>query len=193
MPDELDEDTWEHAAVPNADTNVSGCSDSSRPELWVDHCSAFYDGKLYARGGATTAAMMKRLSRGTHAASLLELPDGTLLFAWFSGTSGEREGLAGVVIVLARLALGAQEWSEPVIVSAHEGRSNQNPVLFRDPATGFVWLFHTSQAGGQGQGTAFVASIHSMDGGLTWSAPKQYTNFPDAGPFVKVSTGHEWP
>jgi len=192
MPDELDEDTWEHAAVPNADTNVSGCSDSSRPELWVDHCSAFYDGKLYARGGATTAAMMKRLSRGTHAASLLELPDGTLLFAWFSGTLGEREGLAGVVIVVARLALGAQEWSEPVIVSAHEGRSNQNPVLFRDPATGTVWLFHTSQAGGQGQGTAFVASIHSTDAGHTWSAPKQYTNFPDAGPFVKVPTAHEW-
>ena len=39
LPDPLDEDTWEHALVPSAATNVSGCSDAGRPELWVDHCS----------------------------------------------------------------------------------------------------------------------------------------------------------
>lgn len=72
---------------------------------------------LYSRGGATTVSLMKRFSRGTHAASLLELPDGTLLFAWFSGTQGEREGLAGVVIVVARLPQGAAAWSEPAVVS----------------------------------------------------------------------------
>ena len=37
------------------------------------------------------------------------------------------------------------QWSEPLVVSAHQGRSNQNPVLFRDPADNITWLFHTSQ------------------------------------------------
>mmetsp|Transcript_46141 Transcript_46141/g.88044 ORF Transcript_46141/g.88044 Transcript_46141/m.88044 type:complete len:492 (+) Transcript_46141:167-1642(+) len=179
-------------------TNVSGCSDASRPNLWDNHCMELMDGKIYKRGqddDAPTAALMipHGAAHGTHAATLLELPDSTLLYGWFSG----QEGYAGVVIVLARLEPGADTWSAPVVVSAHEGRSNQNPVLFQDPSTSDIWIFHTSQAAMQGQGTSFIASVKSTDGGRTWSEPHEHKGFLDKGPFVKgkflmAQTGHDW-
>eukprot|EP00242_Pyramimonas_sp_CCMP2087_P009733 CAMPEP_0198220674 /NCGR_PEP_ID=MMETSP1445-20131203/80185_1 /TAXON_ID=36898 /ORGANISM="Pyramimonas sp., Strain CCMP2087" /LENGTH=524 /DNA_ID=CAMNT_0043898539 /DNA_START=112 /DNA_END=1682 /DNA_ORIENTATION=+ len=166
----------------NSEFEVDGCSDNTRKEHWVAHCKALYDGKVYRRGeDGPLVALMESVKPGTHAASLLELSDGTLLYAWFSG----KEGLAGVVIVVSRLAPGSDQWTHPQVISAHNGRSNQNPVLFRDPATQTIWLLHTSQEGGKGQGTAFVASLSSADGGLTWTPPEKMTGFRDSGPFVK--------
>jgi len=178
----------------NPEYSVDGCPDDKRMELWKDACKFFYNGKIFRRGeDGPLVAMMHSVNPGTHAASLLEQPDGTLLYAWFSG----REGLAGVVIVVSSLAPGAHRWSPPKVVSSHQGRSNQNPVLFRDPTSSTTWLFHTSQAGGQGQGTAFIASLKSGDNGETWSQPAKMEGFKDTGPFVKgkfltAANGRDW-
>lgn len=47
--------------------------------------------------------------------------------------------------VLARLTTGSVEWSEPVVVSVAKGRAAQNPVLFYDPESDVLVLYHTSQ------------------------------------------------
>src|SRR3954451_1646056 len=71
-----------------------------------------------------------------HAANLLELKNGDLLCAWFSGTW---EGNSDVAIVLSRLPAGSSEWTRPQVVDHHEGQSYQNPVLFEAP-DGVLWL-----------------------------------------------------
>src|SRR3954451_15799795 len=48
-----------------------------------------------------------------HAANLLELKNGDLLCAWFSGTW---EGNSDVTIVVSRLAAESTQWTEPKVV-----------------------------------------------------------------------------
>ncbi|KAH8658355.1 glycosyl hydrolase [Xylariales sp. PMI_506] len=104
-----------------------------------------------------------------HASNLLELPDGTLLCAWFGGT---QEGTPDISIYLSRRVLGSDSWSTLVRVSSDAGRSEQNPVLFRDPSvpTDKIWLFHTAQPAGD-QDQAEIVARTSVDQGVTWSDP----------------------
>jgi len=97
-----------------------------------------------------------------HAATLVELPDGQLLAAWFAGTD---EGHPDVAIWLA--CFDGEKWSEPVRVADEPGVPLWNPVLFRDQAD-VVWLFY--KAGPTVPAWAGLY-IKSSDGGQTWSAP----------------------
>ncbi len=116
-----------------------------------------------------------------HASNLLQLPNGNLLCAWFSGT---REGASGVAIFVARLPAGTDRWSQPVVVSRESSRSAQNPVLFCDAERGRLTLLHTSQIALAGQGTSEVRRLVSLDQGESWSPPE--TLFPPGnGPFVR--------
>jgi len=81
-----------------------------------------------------------------HAAFLQWLPDGTLACAWFAGTL---EGRSDIFIRMSTLAPGAQTWSVADRLSDDEARSEQNPVIFSDPESGSVSLFHTAQPGGR--------------------------------------------
>ncbi|KAG8161056.1 hypothetical protein KVR01_009320 [Diaporthe batatas] len=127
-----------------------------------------------------------------HASNLLRLPDGTLLCAWFGGT---QEGIQDISIYLSRLEPGSStSWTEPVQVSSDKGRSEQNPVLFRDHASGTIWLFHTAQPLGN-QDEAVVIARTSKDDARTWSAP--FEPFPGKkGAFVRqpvvVLPGGTW-
>lgn len=103
----------------------------------------------------------------SHASNLLQLPDKTLLCAWFGGS---QEGLPDICIWLSRLEPGSSDWSVPRKISAVENRSCQNPVLFRNPKSGDLLLFHTSQELGD-QDSCVVISKKSTDGGVTWSEP----------------------
>lgn len=116
-----------------------------------------------------------------HASNLLELPDGTLLCVWFGGT---QEGCSDISIYLSRLEPGASSsWTKPVRVSSDPDRSEQNPVLFRDPATGTIWLFHTAQPAGN-QDEAAIMARKSEDQGRTWSDP--FEPFPGRrGAFIR--------
>ncbi|MFO1208412.1 MAG: exo-alpha-sialidase [Amaricoccus sp.] len=81
-----------------------------------------------------------------HAAFLQWLSDGTLACAWFGGTL---EGRSDIFIHVATLAPGADTWSAADRVSDDSDRSEQNPVVFTDPETGELGLFHTAQPGGR--------------------------------------------
>lgn len=104
----------------------------------------------------------------SHASNLLQLPDKTLLCVWFGGS---QEGLPDISIWHSRLAPGSTEWSAPVKISADDNRSCQNPVLFRAPETGLLWLLHTSQDAGNQDG-CYIMARTSSDDGLTWSEPR---------------------
>ncbi|OBR06454.1 glycosyl hydrolase [Colletotrichum higginsianum IMI 349063] len=104
----------------------------------------------------------------SHASNLLQLPDKTLLCAWFGGS---QEGLPDISIWLSRQEPRSKGWSTPQKVSSDTNRSCQNPVLFRAPKTGDVWLFHTSQDAGNQDG-AYIMARTSGDNGITWSEPR---------------------
>lgn len=103
-----------------------------------------------------------------HASNLLQLPDKTLLCTWFGGS---QEGLPDISVWISRLQPGSSSWSLPTKISFDTNRSCQNPVLFRAPTTGHIWLFHTSQDGGNQDGCYIMVRV-SSDDGVTWSEPK---------------------
>lgn len=116
----------------------------------------------------------------SHASNLLQLPDRTLLCVWFGGT---QEGVSDIAIYISRLSPSGSGWTSPVQVSSDETRSEQNPVLFRAPKSGTIWLFHTAQVAGN-QDQAVIVIRKSKDDGQTWSAPSE--PFPEKkGAFVR--------
>jgi predicted neuraminidase len=113
-----------------------------------------------------------------HAANLMLLGDGSLGCVWFGGT---QEGKADISVHMARLAPGADRWSEAIRLTDDPTRSEQNPILFPTPG-GPLWLLYTSQKSGN-QDTAVVRRRVSHDHGRTWSPPD--TMIADAGVFVR--------
>ncbi len=99
-----------------------------------------------------------------HAATVLQLPNGNFLAAWFAGT---REGAPDVAIWLATRDKNLQRWSEPRIVADVDNLPHWNPVLFYDNGT--VYLFYR---------TGYTIPnwqswvIESNDGGQTFSNPE---------------------
>lgn len=67
-------------------------------------------------------------SQHVHSSSLVYLPDGDILVAWFQG-SGERKA-DDVKIMGARLKKGDKKWSPPFLMADTYGLPDCNPVLF---------------------------------------------------------------
>jgi predicted neuraminidase len=111
-----------------------------------DEIAARMTGRIEAAGPGRVEAFLPSPVVHNHAAFLQWLPDGTLACAWFGGTL---EGRSDIFIHLATLAPGADTWSRADRVSDDPDRSEQNPVIFSDPATGAPGLFHTAQPGGR--------------------------------------------
>jgi predicted neuraminidase len=76
-----------------------------------------------------------------HASTIVELPDGELLAAWFAGS---REGANDVTELGSRLAPGARVWSKPQIIVDTPGKPDGNPVLHLD-RKGRVWIFYVTK------------------------------------------------
>lgn len=72
-----------------------------------------------------------------HGPSIVELPNGDLLSAWFQG-SGER-WTDDVAIMGAQLKKGKDSWSEPFVMADVPGFPDINPMLFMD-SCGKLWL-----------------------------------------------------
>ena len=103
----------------------------------------------------------------SHASTLVETRDGSLLAAWFGG---EHEGAADVGIWLARR--GAEGWLPPQRVANGEQDNRQpqpawNPVLFQ-PAQGPLQLYY--KAGPNPRQWWGLLTVSFDDGGH-WSAP----------------------
>lgn len=139
-----------------------------------------FDGVVRPDGAdGLRAALLPTLHPGdSHAATLLETPDGDLLCAWFNGP---KEGDPGTNVVLSRLPTGASAWTTPVPMSADPDRSEQNPVLF-SPGGDTVWLLHTSNEP-HDQRTSRVLRRVSTDGGRSF-APATVV-FEEAGTFLR--------
>lgn len=111
--------------------------------------------------------------RECHASTLVELPDGDLLAAWFGG---KREGDPSVAIWGARRTHGA--WSPPEVWARELGAPCWNPVLFRDQHNK-IWLFYKY---GSSPRTWHGACRTSTDG-KNWSAA---THLPGGPPNVEI-------
>jgi len=103
-------------------------------------------GRIEAAAPGRAEAFLPSPVVHNHAAFLQWLSDGTLACAWFGGTL---EGRSDIFVHIATLAPGADEWSSADRVSDDQDRSEQNPVVFTDPETGDLGLFHTAQPGGR--------------------------------------------
>ncbi|KAK3270516.1 hypothetical protein CYMTET_21091 [Cymbomonas tetramitiformis] len=184
LPDLRETELQDSVRSFDSSAEVVGCSDRSRKKPG-NNCRDLYDGVLYSRSSLQRgpyAAFLQPVKEGTHAASLIELPSGALLMAWFSGTEGE----AGVVVAVSSLPRDARQWTMPRVVSSAPQRSNQNPVLFHDAERDVVVLMHTSQEAGRGQGTSRVVWLTSRDSGASWTPPAAHPSFPlEDGPFLK--------
>ena len=74
----------------------------------------------------------------THGSTIVKLPDGDLLAAWFQG-SGERNA-DDVRIMGARMKKGLKNWSTPFLMADTKGIPDCNPVLFLN-RNGKLFLF----------------------------------------------------
>lgn len=79
-------------------------------------------------------------SEHTHGSSLVHLPNGDILAAWFQG-SGERTA-DDVRIMGARLKKGPSQWSKPFLLADTPHLPDCNPVLFlnHDNKLFLVWI-----------------------------------------------------
>jgi predicted neuraminidase len=139
-----------------------------------------YDGKICPSklNDGTSEAWLPNLYETSHAANLIELQNGDLLCAWFSGSG---EGNPDTNIVCSRLDSGADRWSNPIELSNDPQRSEQNPVLYQSTDS-VVWLFHTSNEP-HNQRTSRVVCRTSNDAGRTWLPPKNL--FDESGIFTR--------
>ena len=99
--------------------------------------------------------------RESHASTLVELPGGDLMVAWFGG---RQEGDNSVEIWLSRKPAGGV-WSVPQAMTRFSAAPCWNPVLFRD-AVDQVWLFFKV---GPDEMSWVGAYRISRDGGNSWS------------------------
>lgn len=76
----------------------------------------------------TETFIFPQVSQHTHGSSIVELPNGDFLAAWFQG-SGERTA-DDVKIMGARLFKGSSRWSSPFLLADTPGLPDCNPVLF---------------------------------------------------------------
>ncbi|MGI4854983.1 MAG: sialidase family protein [Janthinobacterium lividum] len=99
----------------------------------------------------------------SHASSVVEMKDGTVMSAWFGGTA---EGKPDVAIWSAqRTAAG---WSTPVELVREPGTPCFNPVLFHT-IDGRLWMYYKY---GPTAATWSAGRISSTDEGKTWSKPE---------------------
>lgn len=130
-----------------------------------------YDGLVRPQKDGSLVAYMDPPNIANHASSIEQLPDGTLLLAWFSGIKEEANKCA---IAVSRLPAGSSQWSKPMIVSERDGFSNQNPVLYYDASTKTTFLYHSQLAAGAGEGLDNLWILQSTDSGVSWSKPSVF-------------------
>ncbi|MBN1508120.1 MAG: exo-alpha-sialidase [Sedimentisphaerales bacterium] len=100
-------------------------------------------GAWLARGDTSSAGehraeeIFPPVSEHVHGSTIVELPNGDLLAAWFQG-SGERWA-DDVRIMGSRCKAGATQWTEPFLMADTPGFPDINPILFMD-ARSRLWL-----------------------------------------------------
>ncbi|MCL4250097.1 MAG: glycoside hydrolase [Anaerolineae bacterium] len=108
-----------------------------------------------------------------HCATLIALPDGRLLAAWFGGAY---ETSPDVVILGCEKPAGSEVWSEPRIIAEAAGRSLGQPVFLPRP-DGTLWLFFDAIMGNDWTSAQPYRQI-SKDGGASWLPAEPIMDYP---------------
>lgn len=126
--------------------------------------------------------------QAVHAASLVELRDGRLQAAWFSGS---REGAGDVSIRTAVLDPSSLQWGPETTLMGREQlqrglwryvKKIGNPVIARAPdGSLLLWMVNVSLGGWAGSSISWV---RSTDEGENWSRPRRLVT----SPFLNIST-----
>ncbi|MDP6125353.1 MAG: exo-alpha-sialidase [Candidatus Latescibacteria bacterium] len=99
-----------------------------------------------------------------HGSTVIALPSGEVLAAWYAG---EGEKRSDVAIFVSRLAPQSTTWSEPKILIDHPGLSEGNPVWFMHP-DGRLFLYYVTMYGNSSWDTCKIHYRVSRDQGHTW-------------------------
>ncbi|HMF32396.1 MAG TPA: sialidase family protein [Candidatus Lokiarchaeia archaeon] len=105
----------------------------------------------------------------SHANSIIALPNGDLLAAWFSGSAEKNLDIADVY---ARKPAGADAWLPPEVFHKTPGRSEGNTCSIID-TNGTLWMFFNTMWFG-GWTMTKIRYKTSTDNGYTWSEPKWF-------------------
>lgn len=124
--------------------------------LTISSGAQFVGGELIFPLGSTSFP-------SSHASTVVELKDGTVMSAWFGGTA---EGKPDVAIWGARR--DGKGWSMPMELVREPGTPCFNPVLFHT-ADGRLWLYYKY---GPTAATWSAGRMSSTDEGRTWTKPE---------------------
>ncbi|MHA1733458.1 MAG: sialidase family protein [Promethearchaeota archaeon] len=115
----------------------------------------------------------------SHCSSILELPSGDLLVAWFAGSHEKAKDVAIWGSTLKGRAggsnYGTSGWTRPRVLANTPRHSEGNPVLYLDPAGNVHLFFQTMHHGrvvGAGWSVCTIKHQVSTDEGESWSTPK---------------------
>ncbi|TAG33323.1 MAG: hypothetical protein EAZ34_07825 [Polaromonas sp.] len=126
--------------------------------------------------------------QAVHAASMVELLNGSLRAVWFSGS---REGAGDVSVQTAVMDAATLQWGvESTLFERHQierglwryVKKIGNPVIARAP-DGALWLWMVNVSLGGWAGSAITWS-RSTDEGISWSQPRRLVT----SPFLNIST-----
>jgi predicted neuraminidase len=102
----------------------------------------------------------------SHCATLVDLPNGDLMAAWFAGSF---ETAPDQAIFAARRQIGDSRWTPPTIIVDTPDHADGQPVLYAHPS-GALWLFFVTNSGLNWK-TAQLKLQRSPDG-IAWGAPE---------------------
>lgn len=101
----------------------------------------FLSANLTAQNALTETLIFPYQTEHVHSPTIVELPNGDLLTAWFQG-SGERWA-DDVRIMGSRLPSGDTAWTAPFLMADQPGFPDVNPVLFLDQKNKLWLLWYT--------------------------------------------------
>lgn len=112
-----------------------------------------------------------------HGSTVVPLPSGEILVAWYSG---DHEKAADVAIYMSRLGEKSREWSNPEIIEQEgisalsgEPSSEGNPVLYFDEDNNRLWMWWVTMIQADtGWSMCVIKCKDSSDFGKSWSEPR---------------------
>ena len=106
----------------------------------------------------------KKITDSCHASTVLPLDDGSVIAAWFGGSSEKEND----VKIYTSVRTEEEGWSDPIVVSAADDIAHWNPVLFQKE-DGTVVLYFKVGADTDYWQTYYATSTD----GRSWSTPRE--------------------
>ena len=106
----------------------------------------------------------KKITDSCHASTVLPLDDGSVIAAWFGGSSEQKND----VKIYTSVRTEEDGWSDPIVVSAADNVAHWNPVLFQKEDGTVVLYFKVGKTTEYWQ-TYYVTSTD----GRSWSTPRE--------------------